>query len=148
MNTKYSVICLLGLLVGCGDSNTPGLQTSGSGTIQTPPLTVTPPVVSPPVTPPVTVVPTPPVVPTSTSVTLSWDAPTENSDGTALTDLAGYYLYYGTASHNYTEKVKLGVGLSLYAIDLSAGTYYFAMSAYNSTGTESITTGEVSNTVP
>lgn len=41
-------------------------------------------------------------------VTLSWDAPTTNTDGTKLTDLAGYYVYYGTASATYTQKKDAG----------------------------------------
>ena len=32
----------------------------------------------------------------SAEVTLSWDPPTTNADGTPLTDLAGYKVYYGT----------------------------------------------------
>ncbi|MDH3432879.1 MAG: putative Ig domain-containing protein, partial [Gammaproteobacteria bacterium] len=35
------------------------------------------------------------------SVTLSWIAPTQNEDGTALTDLAGYKIYWGTTSGSY-----------------------------------------------
>ena len=31
------------------------------------------------------------------SITLSWTAPTENEDGSALTDLAAYKIYYGTS---------------------------------------------------
>jgi hypothetical protein len=32
----------------------------------------------------------------SGQATLSWDPPTTNVDGTPLTDLAGYKVYYGT----------------------------------------------------
>ena len=34
------------------------------------------------------------------SVTLAWDAPTTNLDGTPLTALAGYKVYYGRTSAN------------------------------------------------
>lgn len=34
-------------------------------------------------------------------VSLSWIAPTTNQDGTALTDLAGYEVYYGIATLSY-----------------------------------------------
>ena len=37
------------------------------------------------------------------SMTLSWTAPTENTDGSQLNDLAGYKLYYGTSAGNYTK---------------------------------------------
>jgi len=33
--------------------------------------------------------------------TVSWIPPTTNTDGTALTDLAGYKVYYGTVSWSY-----------------------------------------------
>ncbi len=32
------------------------------------------------------------------TITLAWDAPTTNTDGTPLTDLAGYKIYYGPTS--------------------------------------------------
>jgi hypothetical protein len=38
--------------------------------------------------------------PSGTTATLTWDAPTTNADGTPLTDLAGYRIYYGTTSGN------------------------------------------------
>jgi len=34
------------------------------------------------------------------SALLSWNAPSTNEDGTPLTDLAGYKIYYGTATGN------------------------------------------------
>ena len=40
--------------------------------------------------------------------TLSWVAPSTNEDGTPLTDLAGYKIYYGTASGNYTQNIDAG----------------------------------------
>src|SRR4030042_1896878 len=40
--------------------------------------------------------------------TLSWDAPTTNADGTPLTDLAGYKVYYGTASGTYGTPINVG----------------------------------------
>ncbi len=41
-------------------------------------------------------------------INLSWDAPTINSDGSPLTDLAGYKVYYGTSSYIYTHSVDIG----------------------------------------
>lgn len=37
------------------------------------------------------------------TVSLSWVAPTENTDGTPLTDLAGYNIYYGRSSAQYEQ---------------------------------------------
>ena len=43
----------------------------------------------------------------SGSATLSWAAPTKNEDGTALTDLAGYKLYWGTTPGSYPNSVTI-----------------------------------------
>ena len=39
---------------------------------------------------------------------LSWEAPATNEDGTSLTDLNGYKIYYGTAPGNYTQNIDVG----------------------------------------
>ena len=82
------------------------------------------------------------------ALTLSWEAPTQNADGTPLLDLRGYRIYYGR-----TPQVRKTVdvdnpGLTTYVIDnLSAGTYYFAVTAYNAAGADSLLTPEVSATI-
>ncbi|HVY66800.1 MAG TPA: putative Ig domain-containing protein [Gammaproteobacteria bacterium] len=83
------------------------------------------------------------------SVTLSWTAPTQNTDGSALTDLAGFKIYWGTVAGTYPNSVSLsGAGLSTYVIgNLVPGTYYFAASALNSSGAESALSAAVSKTV-
>lgn len=89
-------------------------------------------------------------LPTSNSaVTLNWAPPTENTDGSPLTNLSGYEIYYGTASGNYTQSVSVGnAGLATYVVDnLSPGTYYFTVSAVNADGTQSPMSSEVSATV-
>src|SRR5262245_6325967 len=40
-------------------------------------------------------------------VEVSWTPPTQNNDGSTLTDLSGYKIHYGTASGNYTESVAV-----------------------------------------
>ena len=79
------------------------------------------------------------------SAMLSWTAPTLNTDGSALTDLAGYKIYYGTSSRSYTQSITINnVGIVDYLVEnLPAGTWYFAISAFNSTGDESGKSGEV-----
>lgn len=79
------------------------------------------------------------------AVTINWMPPTENTDGSALTDLAGYDIHYGTASGNYTQSVTVSnAGLATYVVDnLSPGTYYFSVSAVNNSGTESPLSSEV-----
>ena len=73
------------------------------------------------------------------TATLTWAAPTENADGTAVTDLAGYTVYYGTNPSDLTESITVSGAASTTAEvkDLPAGTYYFAVSAYNAMGLES-----------
>ena len=73
------------------------------------------------------------------SVTLSWTAPTQNADGSALTDLSGFRIYYGTTASTLTQTVTLNSPATLtYVIsNLKSGTWYFAIKAINSTGAES-----------
>lgn len=80
------------------------------------------------------------VVATATgSAMLSWTPPTQNTDGSALTNLAGYKVYWGTSQGNYTNSVTLNnPGLTSYVVDqLTPATWHFAMTAVNSTGAES-----------
>jgi hypothetical protein len=81
------------------------------------------------------------------SVTLSWDAPTKNANGTPLTDLAGYNVYYGKQYRNYESKIRVG-NVKEYTITNLAGdvTYYCAVTAYDSSGNESSYSDEVSTT--
>jgi hypothetical protein len=63
--------------------------------------------------------------------------------------VAGYKLYYGTASGNYTYNVNVGNTTSYALSGLSAGaTYYFAAAAYDSAGDQSAYSNELSYTVP
>jgi hypothetical protein len=80
------------------------------------------------------------VVGTATgAITLSWLPPTQNSDGSALTTLAGYKIYWGTAQGDYPNSVTIDTpGVASYVIEqLSPGTYYFVMTAYDAAGVES-----------
>ena len=73
------------------------------------------------------------------SADVSWTPPTTNTDGSTLTNLAGYRIYYGTSSSALTEVVDISnIGVTDYVIGgLGTGTWYFAVKAYNSAGTES-----------
>jgi hypothetical protein len=82
------------------------------------------------------------------SATLSWTPPTTNSDGSALTDLAGYKVYWGQTQGSYPNTVTLGAGLSSYVVgSLSAGTWYFVMTSVNSSGIESAQSNVGSKTI-
>lgn len=72
-----------------------------------------------------------------TSVDVFWTMPTQNTDGTPLTDLTGYILYYGT---DPTLKVKASKfipvpNLSTTVNNLAVGnTYYFAIASVSASG--------------
>jgi hypothetical protein len=89
------------------------------------------------------------VASSSGTALLSWTPPTENTDGSALTDLAGYRIYYGTSSGNYTELVTIdSPGLSSYQIDnLTPADWYFVITSFNSSNVESTYSNEVSKTI-
>jgi len=71
-------------------------------------------------------------------VTLSWTMPTNNMDGTSLTNLAGAKVYVGTASSNYTRAVDAGMVERFVLVGLQEGqTYYCNGTAYNRAGLES-----------
>jgi hypothetical protein len=76
--------------------------------------------------------------------TLSWDPPSTNADGTTLTDLAGYRVYFGTSSGIYSKNIDAG-NIATYRINnLTDGlTYFFAVTAYDSDGNESEYSNEV-----
>jgi hypothetical protein len=85
----------------------------------------------------------------TSAVTISWSAPIYNTNGSALTNLAGYNIYYGTNSTSLSGKISLNtVGLLSYVIsDLSSGTWYFAVTSVNSAGVESSPSATVSTTI-
>lgn len=95
---------------------------------------------------------TPLLVKTNTShaaeAILSWEPPTTNADGTPLNDLAGHKVYYGTASKTYNSTLDVG-NVTTYTISNLAGnaTYYFAVTAYDTSGNESGYSDEVFKTI-
>ncbi len=89
------------------------------------------------------------VLNSSGTALMSWVPPTENEDNTTLTDLAGYRIYYGVSSGNYGDPIVIdNPGLSSYLIEnLANATWYFSMTAVNSSGIESVNSLEVSKTI-
>jgi hypothetical protein len=85
----------------------------------------------------------------SGSATLSWTPPTRNTNGSTLSNLAGYRIYYGTSANNLTRTVQLSnAGLTRYVVsDLSAATWYFSVRAYSSSGAESTNSKTASKVV-
>jgi hypothetical protein len=87
--------------------------------------------------------------PTSDNVTLSWSAPTENTNGSALTNLTGYIIYYGTSASAMTQTIDINtVGMLNYVVDnLSAGSWYFQIVAVNAAGVQSSPSATVSASI-
>jgi len=81
------------------------------------------------------------------TATLSWDVPTTNTDGTDLTDLAGYKIYYGTSPGTYDSAIDVADVATYTITDLSPATYYFVVTAYDEAGNESNYSNEVSKTI-
>lgn len=84
------------------------------------------------------------------TASVSWTPPTQNTNGTSLTNLAGYRIHYGLNAEELVQTVQLAnPGSSSYTISsLTPGTYYFAVRAYTSGGTESVNSNIVSKVVP
>lgn len=83
------------------------------------------------------------------SVSLSWDAPTQNVDGSALTDLAGFRIVYGTSADALSQTIQVAnPSLSTYTLgSLTPATWYFAVKAYTAAGAESAMSGVASKTI-
>jgi hypothetical protein len=82
----------------------------------------------------------------SSTATLSWTAPTTNTNGTALTDLSGYIVSYGTSPTALTNAVTISnAATTSYSFaGLAAGTWYVSIVATASDGTQSAATAPVS----
>ena len=78
--------------------------------------------------------------------TLSWTAPTANTDGSTLSNLAGYRIRYGTSAASLTNTIVIdNASVTTFIVeDLSPATWYFAVTAVNSQGAES-TNSNVAN---
>lgn len=81
--------------------------------------------------------------------TLSWAAPAERTDGSLLTNLAGFRIYYGTAPFDLRYSVEIrDPGANSWVIeDLTQGTWYFAATAFDTSGVESVRTNPVSKSI-
>lgn len=83
------------------------------------------------------------------SATLSWLPPTLNTDGTQLTNLGGYKIYYGTSAGSLTSVISINTaGIASYVVDgLTPGAWYFAITARTTSGVESNRTPVVTKTI-
>jgi Putative Ig domain len=87
---------------------------------------------------------------TSGSATLTWTAPVTNTNGSALTDLAGYHIHYGSSPSALSTVIDIAnAGTTSYTVsNLASGTWYFAVSAYTTSGDESALSNTGSKSIP
>ncbi len=80
--------------------------------------------------------------PGNATTTVFWTLPTTNTDGTALTNLKGIRVNYGT-SPTALDQIKAtdsATATSTVVGDLAPGTWYFVIRAYNTAGVDSAPT--------
>ena len=141
VKTLFSLAALLiaGLLLtACGD----GVGVSPASATATATGTTAPPASTP-------AAPTSPAGPTTGSANLSWTVPTQNTNGTPVTDLAGYHIYYGTSEGAWTSTITVleATETSYVVSGLAPGTYYFAVVAFNTAGEDSPQSNIASKTI-
>jgi hypothetical protein len=80
------------------------------------------------------------------SVTVQWQQPTTNEDGSALTNLAGFQIRYGRQAGRYTRTINVPTpGITSYVVDgLASGAYYFTMGSYTAANDASLAADELS----
>jgi hypothetical protein len=83
------------------------------------------------------------------SATLSWELPVQNTDGSALTNLAGFNVLYGRSASSLDQTVQLtNPSLNRYVLEsLASGTWYFAVVAVNAAGVASAPSNVGSKTI-
>jgi len=78
------------------------------------------------------------------SVTLNWKPPTTRTDGTLLTNSAGYRIHIGTDSRDYTTRIRVSdPTVTERSILLAPGSYFIAMTTLDQDGVESQYSNEV-----
>ncbi len=129
--------------------------TDGNNTASMPAFTIT---VTAPLVGPATPATTPTAVGSTTTAvnaaatgtaTLTWLKPTQNTDGSALQDLAGFVVKYGNSPTSLTQRVSVAdPSLTRYTVQsLGKGTWYFTVVSYTGAGLESDVAPLVSKTI-
>jgi len=81
---------------------------------------------------------------------VTWTPPSQNTDGTSLTNAASYRIDFGLDANalDRAATVSNGAATTATITGLSAGTYYFAVTAVNSGGVAGVRSSTVSRTFP
>ncbi|MFE8071681.1 PA14 domain-containing protein [Marinobacteraceae bacterium S3BR75-40.1] len=85
------------------------------------------------------------------TVTLSWTAPTQRTDGSPLSasEIDSYLIRYGQVADALDNSVSVPAGTTSYTLDsLASGTWYFTVTAIDTTGLSSAPSEEKSATIP
>lgn len=84
------------------------------------------------------------------TATVNWTPPTQNTDGSTLSDLSGYRVVYGRSSNSLDQSATVNnPGITSYVVNnLTSGTWYFAVRSINSLGAESDLSNIASKTIP
>jgi hypothetical protein len=92
----------------------------------------------------------PAAAPAAASATLHWSKPTQNTDGSPLTNLAGYVIRYGTSAAALNSQISIGSpdSTDVEISDLTAGKWYFEVAAINTANVESQFSALASKAIP
>jgi hypothetical protein len=126
---RVLAVVLVALLSGCvGDDDDKSANQNPPGGSAAPPATPAP-----------TPAPAPPPTSLARAATLEWTAPTTQTNGVQLADLAGYRIHYGKSAQTLDQTIEIrNASISTYVVEgLAPGTYYFAVTAFNSRNLES-----------
>jgi hypothetical protein len=87
--------------------------------------------------------------PTNGAALLKWSAPTTNTDGSPVMDLAGYLVQYGNSPNGLAQRVDVQspTATSYTVTGLGSGTWHFAVSSYATSGAQSAPSTVVSKTI-
>lgn len=91
--------------------------------------------------------PEPEPEPAAGTATLNWTPPTENTDRSPLTDLAGNFITYGPTCEARTQTIEVGLVSAYLVQHLAPGEYCFAVIAFNSVGNISAPSATVTKVV-
>jgi hypothetical protein len=86
------------------------------------------------------------IIASAQSASFAWNANTVTTD--PATNATGYKLHWGTQSGTYTSVLDAGNNTTATVSGLAAGTYFFAVKAYNAAGSESVASNELVLVVP
>jgi len=97
----------------------------------------------------ITVQPAPATPAAAGTASISWTRPTENTDGSPLTNLAGYVVRYGTSPTALNNVISLASAStsSVEITNLAPGSWDFAVSAFNTANVESPLSPVVGKTI-